>query len=160
MKKLISCLLVLSMIASMFVVVAAEESATPQGYETCTDAEGNKLNPYFVNGVQWVEDGNGGIKMPFGHGSSLLLFDTPLTTNRVETTIVVKDNINGDGDHRNGIVCALTDDQNDGIIDYYSGIGCSYYWAFINDWGGVQIFKMGPGQTWSDFFTPSAALNT
>ena len=153
-KKLVSCLLVLSMIVSMFVVVTAEEEDQPEAsddsisYSNCVDANGNPLNVKVVSGAQWVEDENGAVKMPAGVESSFLLFDTPLTTNRIEATVVINDNTFGDGNHRNGIVFALTDIQGD-LDFWYGGTDVSYYWAFVNDWACVELWEMGAHQNWA-----------
>ena len=154
-KKLVSCLLVLSMIASMFVVVTAEEAGQPEAtaestsYDNCTDENGNLLNPYFVNNDIWVEE-NGGIKMPENKLFSFLLFDTPLTTNRVEATFEDM-SLSGSGDDRNGIVFALTDHNPGATLTGEGDANVSYYWAFITGWGGeyrVAVLKMGKYNGW------------
>jgi hypothetical protein len=142
------------MIVSMFVVVTAEEEDQPEAsddsisYSNCVDANGNPLNVKVVSGAQWVEDENGAVKMPAGVESSFLLFDTPLTTNRIEATVVINDNTFGDPNHRNGIVFALTDIQGD-LDFWYGGDDVSYYWAFINDWACVELWEMGAHQNWA-----------
>ncbi len=119
-------------------------------YSIAVDGEGDVLNPYFVNGVVWVEE-DGKLKMPAGHENSFLLFDTPIANKRVEATIVINDNIFNDGNHRNGIVFAFEDEQGDATVgDIYLGEDLSYYWAFVNDWGCLQLFEMGKNVTWDN----------
>ncbi|MBR6535011.1 MAG: hypothetical protein IKT65_05475, partial [Clostridia bacterium] len=112
----------------------------------------------FVNGICWeLSDGN--LKMPAGPASSFLLFGDELANNRIEATIVVNDNIGGDAAHRNGIVFALTD--HDGDLSFnYDGADVSYYWAFINDWGCVEVIEMGRYQNWHWLSTNGVDLST
>ncbi len=127
-------------------------------YENCTDIKGNLLTPVLVNGICWeLIDGN--LKMPFGHENSFLLFSDPLAKNIVEATIVVRDNLNGDNNHRNGIVFALTDHDGNSTITNYWDADFSYYWAFINDYGCVEIMEMGKYQNWTPLTTTPADLS-
>ncbi len=128
-------------------------------YTVPVDAEGNPLNPYFVNGVTWVEE-DGKLKMPAGNEYSFLLFDNTLAINRVEATITANDLLANDGSDRNGIVFALTDHDGDGNFKY-SDADVSYYWAFINDWGSVEVVEMGKYEnwTWLSSTKPEDAVN-
>ncbi len=143
LKKLVSSLLVFSMIVSMFLAVTAAESVS---YSNCVDANGNPLNVKLVNGVQWVEE-NGELKMPAGHMSSFLLFDNTLANKRIEATIYPND-LHGSADDRNGLVFALTDEDGDSSFSLGS-TDASYYWVFITGWGSIEVAEMGKYQNWS-----------
>jgi hypothetical protein len=127
-------------------------------YENCVSAFGPVLAPAVVNGICW-ELSDGKLKMPAGHENSFLLFSNNLLNNRIEATIVINDNTNGDSAHRNGIVFALTD--HDGDLNFtYAGTDVSYYWAFINDWGCVEVIEMGKYQNWHWLSTTGVDLST
>ena len=127
-------------------------------YSVAVDGEGNVLNPYFVNGVTWVEE-DGKLHMPFGNEQSFLLFDTPLANNRVEATLVINDTgIWGDGNRRNGIVFALTDTVGDGAFLLWD-TDISYYWAFVDDWNCLHVYEMSAAQQWADL-TPYVDLSS
>ena len=133
LKKLVSSLLVFSMIVSMFLAVTAAESVS---YSNCVDANGNPLNVKLVNGVQWVEE-NGELKMPAGHIASFLLFNDTLANKRIEATIYPND-LHGSADDRNGLVFALTDEDGDSSFSLGS-TDASYYWVFITGWGSIEV---------------------
>ena len=140
--------------------VIPETPETPV-YDNCTDAAGNVLNPYFVNGVIWDnEDGN--LFLPEKVGKGFLLFDNELENNRIEATIVVKDNMGSatgyDGNKRAGIVFALTDYDGDRIFNSAEA-DVSYYWAFINNWGHVELRKMGRYQCWTGLGTSATPID-
>lgn len=125
-----------------FATVSAEETVS---YSVAVGSDGKPLNVKVINNVKWVEE-DGKLKMPKGPENSFLLFDNKLKTNRVESTFVINDNTNGDGNHRNGIVFALTDHDGDSTFASYSGTDVSYYWAYIGDWSNLCVFKMAANQ--------------
>ena len=143
MKKILSMLLVAVMIFSVLSLTVAADTT----YSIATDGDGNALNPYFVNNDVWVEE-NGGVKMPAGKLFSFLLFDTPLTTNRVEAKFENL-TLSGSGDDRNGIAFAVTDHDGDATLANEGDAGVSYYWACISGWEGrICVLKMGKYNGW------------
>jgi uncharacterized repeat protein (TIGR02543 family) len=127
-------------------------------YTVATDANGNLLTPHFVNGINW-ELSEGQLFLYDGTGAGFLLFDDELNANRIETTMVVRDNETGyHGDKRYGVVFALTDYDGDSSFTY--GTDVSYYWAFINTWGHVEIRKMGRHQGWTVIGSSPAPITT
>ncbi len=146
MKKFLSILLVAVMTISVLSLTVAADTT----YSVAKDADGNTLNPYFVNNDVWVEK-NGGIKMPENKLFSFLLFDTPLTTNRVEATFENM-SLSGSGDDRNGIVFAFTDHNPGATLTGEGDANVSFYWAFITGWNNeyrVAVLKMGKGGDWN-----------
>ena len=146
MKKILSVLLVAVMMLSVLSLTVAADTT----YSIATDGDGNVLNPHFVNNDVWVEE-NGGIKMPENKLFSFLLFDTPLTTNRVEATFENM-SLSGSGDDRNGIVFALTEHNPGATLSGEGDANVSFYWAFITGWEGnfrVAVLKMGKGGDWN-----------
>ena len=146
MKKILSVLLVAVMMFSILSLTVAADTT----YSIATDGDGNPLNPYVINNDVWVE-GNGGIKMPENKLFSFLLFDTPLTTKRIEATF--KDmSLSGSGDDRNGIVFAFTDHNPGATLTGEGDANVSFYWAYITGWGGeyrVAVLKMGKYEGWN-----------
>lgn len=146
MKKILSILLVAVMMLSVLSLTVAADTT----YSMATDGDGNPLNPYVINNDVWVKE-NGGVKMPEGKLFSFLLFDTPLTTNRIEATF--KDmSLSGSGDDRNGIVFAFTDHNPGATLTGEGDANVSFYWAFITGWDGnyrVAVLKMGKYEGWN-----------
>ena len=127
-------------------------------YSIAKDTKGNLLNVKVVNGAQWIEE-NGELKMPAGPSNSFLLFDSKLNANRIEATIVIRDNLGWDtNSHRNGLVFALTDHEGD-LSFNYDGSDVSYYWAFVTDDDKVEVRKMGKYNGWS-VIGPASATPT
>ncbi len=146
MKKFLSILLVAVMMLSVLSLTVAADTT----YSIATDGDGNTLNPHFVNNDVWVKE-NGGIKMPENKLFSFLLFDTPLTTNRVEATFEDM-SLSGSGDDRNGIVFALTEHNPGATLSGEGDANVSFYWAYITGWGDeyrVAVLKMGKGGDWN-----------
>ena len=135
-----------------------DPSYIPTSYENCMDYKGNLLNPHFVNGIIWDEE-NGAIKVPAGSAFNFLLFDDTLETNRVEATFVISDNTNSDKDHRNGIVFGFTDIDGDLTTTSNWDTDISYYWAFVNDWGCLQLWEMGAYDAWGAGFTGGPSVD-
>lgn len=136
-----------------YVNLNAPEEPEISVYENCTDAEGNVLNPYFVNGLIWVKE-NGGIKMPAANLSSFLLFDNALANNRVEATISNM-TLSWSEDDRNGIVFAFTDIDGDHTWSNNSGSDLSYYWACVEGKNNLQLWEMGAQQSWKCYASVS-----
>ncbi|MBQ5602315.1 MAG: hypothetical protein IIU77_05785, partial [Clostridia bacterium] len=124
------------------ITVKGEDKVT---YENCVDGEGNKLNPYFVNGNVWTE-ADGAIKPAPGPMVNFILFDTPIANNRVEATFNIS--LNYDGNTRNGIVFAATDIDGDHTFDMAT-TDVSYYWVCLDGNGNVQLWEMGAGENWA-----------
>ncbi len=149
-------------VTSTPVIPGTPESSLPV-YDNFKDAAGNVLNPYFVNNVIW-DNNSGKVFLPEKIAKGFLLFDNELANNRIEATIVVKDNKGGadnggDGNKRSGLVFALTDHDGDGMFNP-TGTDVSYYWAFINDWGALEVIEMGKYGNWQWLSNPAADINS
>ena len=144
MKKFLSILLVAVMMLSVLTLTVSADTIT---YSVAKDANGNALNPYFVNENIWTE-ADGAMKPAQGAMENFILFDDALTANKIEATF--KDlPINGDGNTRNGIVFALTDIDGDKAFAI-DDASVSYYFACISGWGEVQLIGF-PG--WKNYTT-------
>ena len=105
-------------------------------YTVATDAQGNLLNPYYMNDNTWTEE-NGTMKPAVGPMENFILFDNALNANRIEATFTGLP-ANNDNNTRHGIVFAVTDVNNDHLTGINDG-GATYYWVCVSGYGEVQL---------------------